>query len=47
MNLAEALNVALPEIPVRALAKERLPRIDPNLVVKEQTQDGKIGRAHV
>jgi putative peptide zinc metalloprotease protein len=41
MNLAEALNVALPEIPVRALAKERLPRIDPNLVVKEQTQDGK------
>lgn len=42
MNLAEALNVALPEIPVRALAEDRLPKVDPNLVIKEQTQDGKL-----
>ena len=43
MNLAEALNVALPEIPVRSVAvKDRLPRVDPNLIVNEQTQDGKL-----
>ena len=41
MNLAEALNVALPESPVRAIAKDRLPRVDPNLIVTEQTQDGR------
>jgi len=43
MNLAEALNVALPEAPVRTVvSKDRLPRVDPNLIVNEQTQDGKL-----
>ena len=41
MNLAKALNVALPELPVRAVAQPRLPKIDPNLIIKEQMQDGK------
>jgi putative peptide zinc metalloprotease protein len=41
MNLAEALNVALPELPVQASAQKRLPRVDPDLIIKEQTQDGK------
>jgi putative peptide zinc metalloprotease protein len=41
MNLAEALNLALPELPVQTSAHSRLPRLDPNLIVKEQTQDGK------
>jgi len=41
MNLAKALNVALPELPVQTVAQRRLPRVDPALIVKEQTQDGK------
>jgi putative peptide zinc metalloprotease protein len=41
MNLAEALNVALPEAPARSLPKDRLLKLDPNLIVKEQTKDGK------
>lgn len=42
MNLAEALNVALPELPaVTTASQKRLPKLDPNLIVKEQTQDGK------
>src|SRR5215469_3298844 len=41
MNLAEALNVALPESPARTIAQDRLLRVDPKLIVKEQTQDGK------
>src|SRR3984957_1538313 len=41
MNLAEALNAALPEIPTRNLPKDRPLRLDPNLIIKEQTQDGK------
>ena len=41
MNLAEALNAALPEIPIRNLPKDRPPRLDPKLIIKEQTQDGK------
>ncbi|HKI26621.1 MAG TPA: HlyD family efflux transporter periplasmic adaptor subunit [Candidatus Sulfotelmatobacter sp.] len=41
MNLAEALNVALPETPARTVALDRLPRVDPNLIVQEQMQDGK------
>jgi putative peptide zinc metalloprotease protein len=40
MNLAEALNVALPELPRVATAHKRLPKVDPTLIVKEQTQDG-------
>ena len=42
MNLAKALNVALPELPVRAVAQERPPKIDPNLIVREQMRDGKL-----
>jgi len=41
MNLAKALNVALPELPVRTVGQERLPKLDPGLIVREQTQDGK------
>jgi putative peptide zinc metalloprotease protein len=41
MNLAEALTAALPEIPIRNLPKDRPLRLDPNLIIKEQTQDGK------
>jgi len=42
MNLTEALNVALPETPARTVPSDRLPKLDPNLVVKEQTKDGKL-----
>lgn len=41
MNLTEALNVALPELPVRTVAQQRLPKVDPLLVAREQIQDGK------
>jgi hypothetical protein len=41
MNLAEALNVALPELPRVTASLKRLPKVDSNLIVKEQTQDGK------
>jgi putative peptide zinc metalloprotease protein len=41
MNLAEALNVALPELPVQTVAQKRLPRLDPDLIMKEQIIDGK------
>ncbi len=41
MNLAEALNVALPDLPVRTVSQTWVPKVDPNLIVKEQTQDGK------
>jgi len=40
MNLAEALNVALPDIPARSLPRDRPPKLDPNLIVKEQIHDG-------
>jgi putative peptide zinc metalloprotease protein len=38
MNLAEALDVALPELPVRR-REERRPRLDPNLVVREEVDE--------
>jgi putative peptide zinc metalloprotease protein len=41
MNLAEALNVALPDLPARAPARTQPPKVDPALIIKEQTQDGK------
>lgn len=41
MNLAKALNVALPELPVRTAGQQRLPKLDPTLIAKEQMQDGK------
>ena len=39
MNLTEALNVALPEIPARTVA-QRYPRIDPAATFKEHIEDG-------
>ena len=38
MNIVEALNVALPEIPART--KRRLPRVNPRLVAREQIEEG-------
>jgi putative peptide zinc metalloprotease protein len=39
MNLTEALETSLPEIP--ALAKDTRPRIHPNLIWRERTENGK------
>lgn len=39
MNLAEALNVALPEVPTHR-AREGFPRLDPVLVAREQIEEG-------
>jgi putative peptide zinc metalloprotease protein len=38
MNIVEALNVALPEIPARA--KRRLPRMNPRVVARQQIEEG-------
>jgi putative peptide zinc metalloprotease protein len=40
MNLTEALNVALPEIPARTVAR-RYPRLHPEVVFREHILDGK------
>jgi putative peptide zinc metalloprotease protein len=40
MNIVEALNVALPEIPERLSRQKRLPKIDPRLVAREHFLDG-------
>lgn len=40
MNLAEALNSALPELPVHQARAKRLPKLDPKLIAKEQIEDG-------
>ena len=40
MNLSEALDAALPEIPKARLARIHPPRLDPDLVVREDTLDG-------
>jgi putative peptide zinc metalloprotease protein len=40
MNLSEALDAALPEIPKTRLARGRPPCIDPDLIVREDTIDG-------
>lgn len=40
MNLTEALDAALPEIPLTRLARSRPPRLDPDLIVREDTLDG-------
>ncbi len=40
MNLSEALDAALPEIPKTRLARVRPPRIDPDLVIREDVLDG-------
>src|SRR5271154_4704331 len=41
MNLNQALNVALPEIPARTLA-QRYPRIDPNFTFKKHLEDNAV-----
>jgi len=47
MNITEALNVALPEIPARTLA-QRYPRIDPGATFKEHVEDGqKVVRVYL
>jgi len=38
MNIVEALNVALPEIPARA--RRRLPRMNPRVIAREQIEEG-------
>ena len=40
MNLSEALNAALPETPKTRYARERPPRLDPELIIHEDTLDG-------
>jgi putative peptide zinc metalloprotease protein len=39
MNITQALNVALPELPARLLS-ERPPRVHPDIVFKEHVEDG-------
>ena len=40
MNLSEALDAALPEIPKSRLSRARPPRLDPDLVTREDMLDG-------
>jgi hypothetical protein len=40
MNLSEALDAALPEIPRTRLSRKTPPRIDPELIVREDVTDG-------
>jgi putative peptide zinc metalloprotease protein len=40
MNLTEALDAALPEIPLARLARSRPPRLDPDLTVRDDVLDG-------
>jgi putative peptide zinc metalloprotease protein len=40
MNLAEALNSALPELPVHQVRSKRPPKLDPKLIAQEQIEDG-------
>jgi putative peptide zinc metalloprotease protein len=40
MNLSEALDAALPEIPKARLSRTRPPRLDPDLVTREDILDG-------
>jgi putative peptide zinc metalloprotease protein len=40
MNLSEALDAALPEIPRARLTRVRPPRLDPELIVREDVVDG-------
>ena len=40
MNIVEALNVALPEIPERLLRQKRVPKMDPRLVGRDHVLDG-------
>jgi putative peptide zinc metalloprotease protein len=40
MNLSEAFDAALPEIPQARLTRGRPPRLDPDLIVRDDTLDG-------
>ena len=40
MNLSEALDAALPDIPRARLSRKNPPRIDPELIIREDTTDG-------
>ena len=40
MNIANALNVALPELPERAI-KRSVPKLDPRVIAKQQIENGK------
>jgi putative peptide zinc metalloprotease protein len=40
MNLSEALDAALPEIPKERFSRSRPPRLDPDLIVREELLDG-------
>jgi putative peptide zinc metalloprotease protein len=40
MNLSEALDAALPDIPRARLSRNRPPRIDPDLIIREDVTDG-------
>src|SRR5271170_2684357 len=40
MNLSEALDAALPDIPRARLSRKNPPRVDPELIIREDTTDG-------
>ena len=40
MNLSEALDAALPEIPRTRLSRKNPPRLDPELIIREDVSDG-------
>jgi putative peptide zinc metalloprotease protein len=40
MNLSEALDAALPEIPLKRLSRRNPPRIDPDLIIRQDVTDG-------
>jgi putative peptide zinc metalloprotease protein len=40
MNLSEALDAALPEIPRSRLSRKNPPRVDPELIIREDVTDG-------
>src|ERR1700691_6765615 len=40
MNLTEALDAALPEIPRTRLSRKTPPRVDPDLIIREDVTDG-------
>jgi putative peptide zinc metalloprotease protein len=40
MNIVEALNVALPEIPEHLMRQKRVPKMDPRLIARQHVLDG-------
>lgn len=48
MNLAEALNAALPDLPVKQKGRSGFPKLDPLLIWNENVEDGKpVIAAHI